>query len=270
MGNTPMTITPIKNLNPFQPRRIIKGRVLVKEDIYHYDTTKESEQVFSFDVVDSESTEIHVTCFNELAKTYYDNIQVGVTYTLSGEAIKPTNKIYNKLNSGLEITLVDDSKVIACNDDSSIPKHRFIFTTLDQVASKNNSSTIYVIGIVISVDLSSTIRRRDGTKVPRHTIKLVDMTRTTIYITLWGTMAEKEGTELQRRHYLQETTTLAIKSGCVCEFDGKVIRTTFNIGLFIDPPIEELTQLKDWFNQNVDIGQEIVHQLAAPTPSLKE
>ncbi|XP_059068206.1 replication protein A 70 kDa DNA-binding subunit A-like [Cryptomeria japonica] len=201
-------------------RSLFGGRVLAK-DIYHYNTTKASGDVFSFDIVDREGTESRVTCFNELAKTHYDNIQVGVTYTLSGGAIKPANKIYNKLISGLEINLVDDSMVTACNDDSSIPKHRYAFTTLDQVATINNNSTIDVIGIVIRVDPTSTICKRDGTEVPRRTIKLVDMTRTTIDVTLWGAMVEKEGTELERRHYLQETTTLAIKNGRVCEFNGK-------------------------------------------------
>ncbi|XP_057864253.2 replication protein A 70 kDa DNA-binding subunit A-like [Cryptomeria japonica] len=260
-----MTITPIKKLNPYQPNWSIKGHVLVKKDIYHYNTTKASGRVYSFDIVDSKGTETRVTCFNELAKTYYDNIQVGVTYTLSGGAIKPANKIYNKLNSGLEITLVDDSKVTTCNDDSSIPKHRYAFTPLDQVATINNNSTIDIIGIVISVDPSSTIRKRDGTEVPRRTIKLVVMTQTTIDVTLWGAMAKKEGIELQRRHYLQETTTLAIKNGRVCEFNGKVIGTTFITSLSIDPPIEELAQLKDWYNQNVHTGQGILHHLAAPT-----
>lgn len=66
--------------------------------------------------------------------------------------------------------MVDDSKVTTCNDDSSIPKHIYTFTPLDQVATINNNSTIDVIGIVISVDPSSTIRKRDGTEVPRHTI----------------------------------------------------------------------------------------------------
>ncbi|XP_057834089.2 replication protein A 70 kDa DNA-binding subunit A-like [Cryptomeria japonica] len=80
-------------------------------------------------------------------------------------------------------------------------------------------------------------------------------------------MAEKEGTELQQRHYLQEKTTLAIKNGHMCEFNGKVIGTKFNTRLSIDPLIEELAYLKDWDNQNIHTGQEIVHQLAAPTPT---
>ncbi|XP_059073819.1 replication protein A 70 kDa DNA-binding subunit A-like [Cryptomeria japonica] len=236
VGSIPTTITPIKNLNPYQPNWSIKGRVLVNKDIYHYNTTKASGDVFSFDIVDREGIETHVTCFNELAKTHYDNIQVGVAYKLSGGAIKLANKIYNKLNNGLEITLVDDSKVTACNDDSSIPKHRYAFIALDQVATINNNSTIDVIGIVISVDLSSTICKRDGTKVPRRTIKLVDMTRTTIDVTLWGAMAKKEG-------------------------------TTFNTSLTIDPLIEELAQLKDWYSQNVHTEQGIFHQLVAPAPA---
>lgn len=254
-------------MNPYQPNWSIKGHVLVKKDIYHYNTTKASGDVFSFDIVDREGTKTCVMCFNELAKTHYDNIQVGVTYTLSGGAIKPANKIYNKLNSGLEITLVDDSKVTACNDDSSIPKHKYSFTNLDQVATINNNSTIDVIGIVISVDPSSTICKRDSTKVPRHIIKLVDMTRTTIDVTLRGAMAKREGTEIEQRHYLQETTTLAIKNGSVCEFNGKVIGTTFNTSLTIDPLIEELAQLKDWYNQSVHNEQGIFHQLAAPAPA---
>jgi hypothetical protein len=61
--------------------------------------------MFCFDVIDRDRTKTHVCYFNALANAYYEKVQVGSMYLLSGGTIKPANRLYNKLNSGLEVTL---------------------------------------------------------------------------------------------------------------------------------------------------------------------
>ncbi|XP_057831240.2 replication protein A 70 kDa DNA-binding subunit A-like [Cryptomeria japonica] len=207
--------------------------------------------MFSFDVIDSEGTKTRVSGFNNMVDAHYANIDIGATYKISGGVVKSANKIYNKLNSGIEITLVPESLVNPCEDDPSIPKNHFSFMPINEILEQRNNSVIDVIGVVICVEPSSTIRRRDGTEVIRHTIKLLDMSQTTIEVTIWGAPSKTEGVQLQQKYYLQETTILAIKSGRVCEYNGKVLSTSSNTHLILNPTILEANKLRTWFDQNV-------------------
>lgn len=101
-----ISINPIKSLNPFQTSWTIKGHVTMKKEIHRYTNQKGSGQVFSFDIIDSEHTKTRVTCFNEAIDIHYANINIGSIYSLFGGTIKSANKLYNKLNSGIEITLM--------------------------------------------------------------------------------------------------------------------------------------------------------------------
>lgn len=168
-------ITPIKNLNPFQTRWTIKVRVTIKKEIHQYNKQTRNGRVFSFDIIDREGTLTRVSGFNNMADTNYGNIDIGAMYKISGGVVKIANKIYNKLNSGIEITLVPESIVTPCEDDPSIPKNYFSFMPINEITEKSNNSIIDVIGVVICVEPSSTIRRRDGIEVIRRTIKLLDM-----------------------------------------------------------------------------------------------
>ena len=124
---------PIKDLNPYQTRWHIKARVTTKKDMHHYVKDNKHGQVFSFDVVHNEGTETRITCFNDIASIHYDNIQVGAIYTIARATMKCANRFYNKLNSGIEITFMSNSKVSSCEDDSSILMHQIIFTSIDEI-----------------------------------------------------------------------------------------------------------------------------------------
>ncbi|XP_057839480.1 replication protein A 70 kDa DNA-binding subunit A-like [Cryptomeria japonica] len=104
-------ITPIKNLYPFQTRWTIKVHVTIKKEIHQYNKQTGNGRVFSFDIIDSEGTKTHVSGFNNMADAHYANRGIGATYKISGGVVKSANKIYNKLNSGIEITLVPESIV---------------------------------------------------------------------------------------------------------------------------------------------------------------
>lgn len=136
-----------------------------------------------------------------------------------------------------------------CEDDLSILKHQFSFTPIKEIVSKSNNSVVDVIGIVVFVDPSSTIRM-GGTEVLRQSIKILDMSTSTIDVTLWGPTTQKEGTKLQHMYHSEQAIVLAIKNGCVSDYNGKVISTFVTKHLSIDPNIEEAKQLKTWYAQN--------------------
>ncbi|XP_057865429.2 replication protein A 70 kDa DNA-binding subunit A-like [Cryptomeria japonica] len=218
-------------------------------------------------MIDREGTDTRVSCFNDMTDIHYGNINIGATYNILGRVVKIANKIYNKLNSGIEITLVHESIVTLCEDDPSIPRNHFSFMPINEILEQSNNSIIDVIGVVICIEPSSTIRRRNGTEVMRHTIKLLDMSRTTIEVTLRGPPSEKEGSQLQQKYYLQETTILVIKSGRVCEYNGKVLSTSRNTHLILNPEILEAEKLRTEFDQNVsDTHKNLVKYVDLPPP----
>ena len=72
-----------------------------------------------------------------------------------------------------------------------------------------------LVGIVISISPSSTIRKRDGVETVRHTIGLCDMSGNSIDITLWGDHYQIEGAKLASLHGLPTPPAVAIKGGHV-------------------------------------------------------
>ena len=52
----PQSISPIKDLNPYQTRWTIKGRVTTKKEIRQFNNQRGSGQLFSFEILDSKGT----------------------------------------------------------------------------------------------------------------------------------------------------------------------------------------------------------------------
>lgn len=145
---------------------------------------------------------------------------------------------------------MDDSKVTLTDDDHLIPTHQFSFMPINEILNTNNNSLIDVVGIVICVDPTSTIRRRDGIDVLRRSLKLLDMSTFTINVTLWGRATQKEGAQLQELYHVQKSLVLAIKNVRITEYNGKVVSTLVTTQFFINPEIEETTQVQAWFAQD--------------------
>ena len=76
------------------------------------------------------------------------------------------------------------------------------------------------------------------------------MSRNSIDITLWGDHCQIEGAELASLRGLPMPPAVAIKGGCVTEFNGKTIGTISNTTVFINPDIEQTSILQNWFHEN--------------------
>ena len=72
-----------------------------------------------------------------------------------------------------------------------------------------------LVGLVISVSPTSTIRKKDGVETVRRTIGLCEMSGNSIDITLWGDHFQIEGAELAILRGLPTPPAVAIKGGFV-------------------------------------------------------
>ncbi|KAH7572080.1 hypothetical protein JRO89_XS04G0198400 [Xanthoceras sorbifolium] len=258
-------IIPIAALNPYQGRWAIKARVTAKGDLRRYNNARGDGKVFSFDLLDSDGGEIRVTCFNAVVDRFYDIIEVGKVYMISKGSLKPAQKNFNHLKNEWEIFLETTSTVDLCPDeDSSIPRQQFSFRPISDIENAENNSIFDVIGIVISVNPSVPILRKNGMETQRRILNLKDKSGRSIELTLWGEFCNKEGQKLQEMVDVGIFPVLAVKAGKVNEFSGKSIGTISSTQLFINPDFPEGRDLQEWFDRggknaaSVSISKEIM------------
>lgn len=249
-NEAPARILPIAALNPYQGRWAIKARVTAKSDLRRYNNARGDGKVFSFDLLDSDGEEIRVTCFNAVVDRFYDVIEVGKVYMISKGSLKPAQKNFNHLKNEWEIFLDSNSSVDLCPDeDVSIPRQQFSFRPISEIESAENNLILDIIGVVISVNPSVPIMRKNGMETQRRNINLKDMSGRSIELTLWGEFCNREGQELQELFDSGHFPVLAVKVAKVNDFSGKSVGTISSTQLFINPDIPEAHSLNEWFHR---------------------
>ncbi|GLU10124.1 hypothetical protein SLE2022_269450 [Rubroshorea leprosula] len=264
-NEAPARIIPIAALNPYQGRWAIKARVTSKGDLRRYNNARGDGKVFSFDLLDSDGGEIRVTCFNAVVDRFYDVIEVGKVYLISKGSLKPAQKNFNHLKNEWEIFLESNSTVELCPDeDGSIPRQQFSFRPISEIENVENNTILDVIGIVITVNPSVPIMRKNGMETQRRILNLKDSSGKSVELTLWGEFCNKEGQLLQEMLDSGSYPVLAVKAGKVNDFSGKSVGTISSTQLFINPDFQEARGLREWFDRggrnaaSVSISKEIM------------
>ncbi|KAI4344581.1 hypothetical protein L6164_011789 [Bauhinia variegata] len=264
-NEAPARVIPVVALNPYQGRWAIKARVTAKGDLRRYNNARGDGKVFSFDLLDSDGGEIRVTCFNAVVDRFYDAIEVGKVYLISKGSLKPAQKNFNHLKNEWEIFLESNSTVELCPDeDGSIPRQQFSFMSISEIESVENNSILDVIGVVISVNPSVPILRKNGMETQRRVLNLKDCSGRSVELTFWGEFCNREGQKLQEMVDTGFFPVLAVKAGKVNDFSGKSIGTISSTQLFINPDFPEARRLRDWFDQggkdaaSLSISKELV------------
>ncbi|KAH9300761.1 hypothetical protein KI387_012344, partial [Taxus chinensis] len=245
-----MQLMPIKSLNPYQSLWTIEGRVIKKGYLNKYSTDKRTGQVFSFDIIDKSSSDIVVTSFDQAATSYYNQIQLGKTYTIKGGTLWTKKKDYNNSTTPWDIILDLDSSVkLSTNQSVDIPQYLFHFKTIAEINSSPAKSTIDLLAIALSITAPSTIRKSDSTFNHKRTVLLSDNSTLCIEATLWGAFSDNEGKLLSELCATQTSVrpVLAIKRAKITSFKGTTLATGPNTQIFIDPDITEAHALRAWF-----------------------
>ncbi|KAH6828523.1 replication protein A 1A [Perilla frutescens var. hirtella] len=249
-NEAPARIIPIAALNPYQGRWAIKARVTAKGDLRRYNNARGDGKVFSFDLLDSDGGEIRVTCFNAVADRFYDTIEVGKVYVISKGSLKPAQKNFNHLKNEWEIFLETTSSVDLCPDeDTSIPRQQFSFRPISEIENAESNSILDIIGVVLTVNPSVPIMRKNGMETQRRILNLKDQSGRTVELTLWGDFCNREGQQLHDIVEIGIFPVLAVKAGKVNDFSGKSISTISATQLFINPDFPEANGLRNWFDQ---------------------
>ncbi len=239
-------IVPIATLNPYQGQWTIKARVTAKSDVRRFHNARGDSKVLSFDLLDADNGEIRATCFNNVVDKFYDKIDVGMVYFITKGYLKVAQKNFNHLRNDWEIFLESSSTVEPCFEgDGSIPQQQFHFRHIGDVENMENNAMVDVIGIVMSINLSSTIMRNNGIETHKRTLQIKDRSGHSVEITMWGSFCHKEGQQIQDLCDSGQNPVLAVKAGRVSDFSGKSVGTISSTQLFINHDIPAAHQLRD-------------------------
>lgn len=245
---------PIESLNPYSNRWTIKARVISKSELRTYNSAKMGEgKLFSMDICD-DSGEMRVTLWREAAERYYDLVEPGKVYLISKGTLRVANKKFSSLNSQYEMSLGYDSVVQLCADEpQSMPKIRYTFVPLAEVADKPTNANVDVIGVVSDVSGAMKIMGKAGRELVKRTAKLADDSGLSIEITMWGAVAESFPDDAAAK-------VVAFKGARVTEWNEKSLGA--GPSFEVEPEHEAATRLKEWAEQG---GASNVRSLSVST-----
>ena len=228
---------PITAITPYFNAWLIKARVTSKSNKRNWSNARGEGSVFSFDVMDS-SGEIRVNAFNQECEKYHAIIEPNKVYYISKGTVKTANKKFSNLSNDYEITLNSDSLVEECDESAvEVPKMRYKFIQIRDLANISTQSVVDVIGIVKSVDECVTINSKKTNKeLKKRDIYLIDNTCHEVRFTLWADLAENFDCSPNR--------VIAIKNAMVGEYNGKTLSCVSNTTFQVEPEIPETNLLK--------------------------
>eukprot|EP00253_Pinus_taeda_P005195 PITA_05195 len=246
---------PIKSLNPYHSNWCIKGYVQRKTALRQFQNQYGPCRVFGFDLFDVEGGEMHITCFNNVADSFFDKVQNGNVYIVSKGNVRMANKQYNHLNNDWEILLNATSTIEhVASEKKHNPTVRFNIKSINDIRTTTVNSIVDVLGVVTDISSVCTIRRKDGSEVNKQTIQLRDMSEYSIDAIFWGDSFNVVSQEISSLCATGNNPIIAIKSARIGEFNGKNISTIARTIILVDPDIEEAHALKSWFKKEGSIA----------------
>eukprot|EP01125_Pyxidicula_operculata_P004120 TRINITY_DN1598_c0_g1_i2.p1 TRINITY_DN1598_c0_g1~~TRINITY_DN1598_c0_g1_i2.p1 ORF type:complete len:321 (-),score=76.27 TRINITY_DN1598_c0_g1_i2:253-1185(-) len=245
-------IVSIKNLNPFQPWTI-RARCTNKAPIKTFTSKKgEKGKLCSVDLVDS-TGELRATMFNECVDLFEPIFQVNNVYIVSKGTLKAGDPKWTK--SELELTLKATSvvqQVEVGGNDKKVPKTWYNFVPIDKITELDNNSLIDTMGIISVVNKPTSINTKDNRSLNKRTISIVDSTKRSVDVTLWGDRATNFDGEVG--------VALALKNVKVNEYQGnKTLSATSNTLIELNPDSEPAKKLGAWWELN---GSKEAHSIS--------
>ncbi|AFZ78978.1 replication factor-A protein 1, putative [Theileria equi strain WA] len=237
-------ISPVKitDLTLYTPKWLIHARVVYKTEIRKFNNQRGESQLFSADLCDAHG-EIRAIFFGEAVTKWYSFLEEGQVYSISGGQLKPANKRFNALKHSCEMILDENSHIQLFQNDDKIPSICCTFTPLNQLDDIKIGESIDVIGVVVKTNDSQSIQQKGtGNVIEKKDVFIVDSTRTTICLTLWGNKTQALNGKGSDSH-----PVICLKGVKVNSWQGKKLDAQGSTQITIEPVIPEALELRKWW-----------------------
>lgn len=233
----------IGELTPYIGKWIVKGRVTSKGAIREYNNAKGGGKLFNFTMADK-TGEIKITAFNADCERVFGYVEPNKVYLLGRATVKNADKRYT--TADFEITLNNDSLLEEVSDSSEasdIPLAKFNFVSIGSLSSLPPNQPVDLIGAIREEFPPTTVVSRTKNKeLKKREIIIVDMSRHTINVTIWGDLSESLN--------LAVGDIFVTKSARIGTYGGR--SASAGDCVFINPDIPEVRKLKSWYDKLID------------------
>eukprot|EP01103_Thecamoeba_quadrilineata_P012133 TRINITY_DN3056_c0_g1_i1.p1 TRINITY_DN3056_c0_g1~~TRINITY_DN3056_c0_g1_i1.p1 ORF type:complete len:679 (+),score=164.76 TRINITY_DN3056_c0_g1_i1:54-2090(+) len=234
----PAQITPIAELSNFAKGWMIRARVTAKSEIRNWSNPKGTGKLFSVDLLDEQSGEIRATIFQNAVDTLYPLLEVGSVYYISKGQIKLANKKFSSLKNEFEMSLDTSSVVSVCHDNIQV-QIPFSFVPISDIQDLPKNDMIDVLGVILTVSDVANITTKNGPTSKRN-ISILDKTRATIEVSLWGATAENLT--------LLEGQVVAFKGLRISDYNTKSLTSVSSTYIETNCQRPEAKDLNNWYN----------------------
>uniref|UniRef100_A0A1I7ZWA9 Replication protein A subunit n=1 Tax=Steinernema glaseri TaxID=37863 RepID=A0A1I7ZWA9_9BILA len=201
----------------------------------------------SFSITDKGARQIRVVAFGNIAQLLDGFIDERQMYYITSEGSKvvPADRRYNTTGAPYEIRINSRQAVSLCSDMPTInpPQLAINATSLDRISSLGKGALVDVLAVVHMAEEASEISMKNGRKILKRNVHLIDKSNTPVHVTLWRDEASKFDVRPN------DHPVIAIKNGLVDEyqgiyclkFQGKTTKWHLN------PDSKEAEELAEWF-----------------------
>jgi replication factor A1 len=194
--------------------------------------------VFSFNMIDKEGTEMQISVFGEIARTFSTIIREGGTYEIRGGYVRTNDRKFNSIKFNYKLTLDDNTKITEVEDDGSINQYTFNFNKIAEIANFGVFTIIDVYCYVLDAGekTQKTLKKNGGTlQEDFRRLIIADDSEHKVECSLWRDHANLD---------IKNGDVLFMKFMRVGEFNGKNLGSSLDSMILINPNAKEALELK--------------------------
>lgn len=233
----------IAELTPYIGKWVIKGRVTAKSAIREYNGAKGPGKLFNFTLTDK-TGEIKCTAFNADCERNFAYVEPNKVYILGRASVKNADRRYSAAD--FEITLNSDSLLEEVTDAEAakeMPMAKFNFVSIGSLSSEPPTQPIDLIGAITEVsDVSTVVSKTKNKELKKRNVTIVDMSRHTISITIWGEASESFTGVVG--------DVFVTKAARIGTYGGR--SASAGDAVFVNPEIPEVRKIKNWYSNLLD------------------
>ncbi|KAI8982961.1 putative replication factor-A protein 1 [Pilobolus umbonatus] len=241
------SLTPIKNLNPYQSRWTIKARVTQKSSIKTWTNNRGGGQLFSVNLID-QTGEIKATAFNDQVDRLYNLFEEGKVYYISKARVTIAKKQFSILNNEYELAFESGTEIEACQGETSIPQNTYNFVKIADMEKQQVGTNVDILAVVVADNgLSEIVSKATGKPINKRDLVIADNSQKQIKLTLWDQRATDFVSD--------SNPIIACKGVRVSDFNNRSLSLSSGGTCTLNPNLPEAHELRQWYNAHGQTAQ---------------